>query len=579
MKLNTNVLKAMTLLAFAFGSLELHAKEQRVLVKMKNQAVFQMLSKSQFLSSNLQNSTRIEEAQQKKQIAAVFPNVQMQLEDSLNHLTAMVATVSSESDLEKLRKNPNVEYVDVEVFHPAPKPAKGFLYSPLAEGINKAAETSQTPWGIKAVKAMEAWKISDMGQKSRVLVLDTGIDKNHPAIKGNFEAGRNFAGELTVNAEDYADTEGHGTHVSGTIAGVLDSSGFSGVAPKAKLLMGRVCAKEGCSNIAISKGINWGIEKKVDVISMSLGGAFSTPSERDAIARAYSSGITLVAATGNEGTEQVSYPAALDEVIAVGATDSEGKRGSFSQYGPELAVMAPGVDVMSSVPMGTGRASKVQLNLDGQNMAVVNSTAFSGSRAITEAMENQLVYAGLGRPEDFSQVNVAGKFALIKRGEIRFGEKAQNAIRAGALGVIIFNNIAGNVRGSLTEDGSEMSVPVFGVDQEAGEQALKVLEGGKVVNTRVAIETTDYAAFDGTSMATPHVSGVVALMKSANRSLSPSQVKEILKSTATRVEPNPNNEYGSGIVNAEEAVKAALKVTAPDANTGSEADSSAIVHP
>ncbi len=553
MKVTISTIKTAVVLALALGSFDLHAKEQRVLVKIRNQAIFNSLVQASPQTVNGKNSASGVSVNQKT-IEAVFPNVRMQYENSLNTMNAMVATVNSEADIEKLRQNPYVGYVDVEVFHPAPRPMRGTIYTPLAEGVEQAQQ-SGTPWGIKAVKAIEAWKVGDMGQKSRVLVLDTGIDKNHPSIKENFEAGRNFAGEMSINAEDYADTQGHGTHVSGTIAGVLDSTGFSGVAPKAKLLMGRVCGEKGCSNIAIAEGINWGIEKKVDVISMSLGGPFATPSERDAITKAFASGITLVAATGNDGKPQVSYPAALSEVIAVGATDIQGKRGEFSQYGPELAIMGPGVDVLSSVPVGSGRASKVQLGLDGR-MALVTSNAFPGSRAITQAMENQLVYVGLGKEEDFAQANVQGKFALIKRGEIRFSEKAQNAINNGATGVIIFNNVDGLVRGGLSEDGSEMPVPVFGIDKAAGEAAVQALQQGKTVTSRVAIEVTDYSAFDGTSMAAPHVSGVIALMKSSNKGLTPTQVKEILQKTATQVAENRNNEYGAGIVNAEAAVKA-----------------------
>lgn len=566
MKVTRNALKAMTMLALTLGSLELSAKEQRVLVKIRNRAIFNSLVQTS-AQGGVQKNSADSVSVNKKQLDAVFPNVRLQYENSLNNLSAMIAKVGSEADLQKLRQNPYVDYVDVEVFHPAPRPMRGVIYTPLKEGL-EGAMSSHMPWGIKAVHAMEAWKAGDKGQNSRVLVLDTGIDKNHPSIRDNFEVGRNFAGEQTVDSENYADTVGHGTHVSGTIAGVMDSTGFTGVAPKAKLLMGRVCSEQGCSNIAIAQGISWGIERKVDVISMSLGGPFATPSEREAIAKAHSAGITLVAATGNEGTPQISYPAALSEVIAVGATDINGKRGAFSQYGPELAVVAPGVDVVSSVPVGTGRASKVELNLEGQ-MVTVESSAFTGSRAITQAMENQLVYVGLGKPEDFSQANVQGKFALIKRGETRFSEKVQNAINAGATGAIIFNNTDGLVRGGLSEDGSEMPIPVFGIDLKAGELAVRALEQGKKLTSRVAIEVTDYASFDGTSMACPHVSGVIALMKSVNKNLTPDQVKSILQRTATKVdESNARNEYGAGIVNAEAAVQASKSATAiePEAN-------------
>ena len=151
-----------------------------------------------------------------------------------------------------------------------------------------------------------------------------------------FRSGQDFTGAST--GADFTDHVGHGTHCSGTIAGVMDSNGFTGVAPKAKILMGRVCSEEGCSSVAIAQGINWGITQKVDVISMSLGGAWSTPGERDAIAKADKAGLTVVAATGNDGTNKVSYPAALPTVIAVGAIDRNLNKADFSQYGPEVAV-------------------------------------------------------------------------------------------------------------------------------------------------------------------------------------------------------------------------------------------------
>ncbi len=562
MKVFLNTQRVIAVLAIALSSLSLNAKEQRVFVKMKNSGILNSLAQTQVMAlRNKTTSLSSLEYLKQKQLQLVFPQVHLQLEDNLRNLNAMVAIVNSEADIESLRHNPNVDYVDVEVFHPAPKPSRGFLFSPLAEGV-KLAEKSQTPWGILAVKAIEAWKLGGMGEKSRVLVLDTGIDKNHPSLKQNFEEGRNFVSEDEVenpsNTGDYVDLVGHGTHVSGTIAGVMDPSGFSGVAPKAKILMGRVCSPKGCSNIAIAQGLNWGIEKKVDVISMSLGGPWSTPSERDAIAKAYEAGITMVAATGNDGTSHVSFPAALREVIAVGAVDSNGQRAPFSQYGPSLAIMAPGVAVVSSVPVGTGRVSKVQMNINGSGLTEVQSTAFQGARSINTPLENELVYAGLGRPEDFAKVDVAGKFALVQRGEIEFGKKAMNAINARAAGIIIFNNSPGSVNGTLTQDGSIMPIPAFGIEQTTGEIAQKALAAGQVVRGRVAVEVTNYAPFDGTSMATTHIAGVVALMKNTNKGLSPAQVKDILQKTAMKVELNPSNQYGAGIVNAESAVKESL---------------------
>lgn len=476
-----------------------------------------------------------------------------QLEDSLANLNSLVVNTDNDAQIEKLKANPAVAYVEKEIFHEAPAPVKGFL----GKGRQQQGKVGQnTPWGIHAVKAPQAWTASKRGAGARVLVLDTGIDANHPSLKANFEKGQDFTGDS--DGSDFSDKVGHGTHVAGTVAGALDRKGFTGVAPKAKILAGRVCSENGCSNISIAQGINWGIEQKVDVISMSLGGAWSTPAERTAVAAADKAGITVVAASGNNGSNRVSYPAALPTVIAVGAVDVNLNKADFSQYGPELAVVAPGVAVVSAVPQGTGRESSVEVSNGQKNVKVASST-FQGAKEILTPETNVLVHVGLGKVSDFASADVKGKYALISRGEITFGEKVKNAINAGATGVVVYNNAPGLIQGALTDDGSVLPVGVFMIEQTVGQELVRQIGLGKAVTATLHTVATDYAPFDGTSMATPHVSGVVALMKAANKSLTGAQVKEILKRTATPLSPNSANELGAGIVNAEAAVQAAIE--------------------
>lgn len=482
--------------------------------------------------------------------SADLAKVDGEVEDSLEHLNTLIVDTSSESEIAKLKASPGVAYVEKEIFHEAPRPVKGFLGS--AERSSRSTQ-KVTPWGIGAVKAEAAWAASNAGEGARVLVLDTGIDENHQSIRDNFEQGQDFTG-----GNEYTDVVGHGTHVAGTVAGSLDASGFTGVAPKAKILAGRVCSENGCSNVSIAQGINWGIAQKVDVITMSLGGAWSTPAERDAVLKADRAGITVVAASGNDGTGKVSYPAALSTVIAVGAINSSLQKADFSQWGPELAVVAPGVAVVSSVPKGTGREASVEISV-GNKSAKVTSTTFQGAKELLTPETNVLVPAGLGKPEDFAKVDVKGKYAFISRGEITFAAKVQEAIKAGAAGIVIYNNAPGLIQGALTDDGSTLPVGVFMVEQNVGQEIMKKIAAGQVVKATLQTKATDYAAFDGTSMATPHVAGVIALMKAANKSLTGKQVKKILQDTAQALGPNPNNEYGAGLVNAEAAVNAALQ--------------------
>lgn len=493
------------------------------------------------------------------------------LKSSLKNINGMVIQTPNQKVIDQLRNHPEVAVVEAEFFTPSPKPTNGYKISTVSEDapveapvVTPASPVYQagekTPWGILTVKAPEAWDLSDAGSKARVLVLDTGIDKDHPALKDNFEMGRNFfESDTGPNPEDYLDQEGHGTHCAGTIAGAYNTAtGFTGVAPKAKILMGRVCGDLGCSNIAVAQGINWGIQQKVDVISMSLGGPMTSSAERMAVQNAEKAGVVVVAASGNDGTAKVSYPAALPTAVAVGAISSDLKKTSFSQWGPELDIVAPGASVLSSIPRGSGRDSVVDI-VTAAGKIRVNSSAFGGTKEVTVPRLGQLVPAGLGKPEDFAKVDVKGKFALISRGEIRFSEKVANAIAAQASGVVIYNNAAGLMQGSLTEDGSELDIAVAMIEQTEGLKLMDLITKGEAVSAELSTVRSDYAQFDGTSMATPHVAGVVALIKSANKKLTPAQVRTILATTAMPLGPNTANEYGKGLVQADKAVQAAVQ--------------------
>lgn len=537
------------------------ATAAKYIVTFKDQKAFGQIHAQYVLSSQL-NLSQVTIGQSGRPLAVG----QVDVQESLRPLKSMIIDTNDEKAVQALAQSGLVEFVEPEMFHPAPKPIAGFQpWMPWNVSVATAvldadlmdrrqAPETRTPWGIKAVRAPEAWSGAKSGQGARVLVLDTGLDINHPAFLGNFEKGQDFTGAST--GSDITDQVGHGTHVSGTVLGVLMTDGFSGVAPKAKLLAGRVCVAEGCSNLAVAKGIAWGIEQKVDVISMSLGGPIGSMAEKRAAEAADAAGVVVVAATGNDGTGKVSYPAGFPTVVAVGATDSTNKRATFSQYGPELDVMAPGVSVNSSVPMGSGRESSVKVKVGSGSLEEVKSTTFVGTVEVRNPLTNTLVVSGLGHPTDFDTAVVAGKFALIGRGEISFGDKARNAIAAGAAGVIIYNNVPGLLQGALTTDGSVLQIPVMMVEQTVGEALKTALLGGDRASVTVQTLATDYSAFDGTSMATPHVAGVVALIRAANQKLTPAQVRAILAETSTNI--GPLSEYGSGLVNAEAAVQKAL---------------------
>lgn len=474
--------------------------------------------------------------------------------DSLNNVEMLVVQSDNDAAARSLGQHSAVAFVEEEIFHPAPQ----IMATLSNEALNSILPSKiDQPWGIGAVKAPAAWAVT-RGEGARVMVLDTGLDASHPAVAARLEKGQNFTDS---DKNDFSDKIGHGTHVAATVLASGDNQGLVGVAPKARLLSGKVCSDRGCSSIAISSGINWAVGEHVDVVNMSLGGAFLSAGEAVALDHAETAGVTIVAASGNDGTSTVGYPAAVDTVIAVGAVDSTLAKAQFSQWGPELDVVAPGVDVYSAVPRGTGRAARVRLpNLAGQ-LAEVKSLPMQGS-PVADLPNASVAYVGLGKPEDFRTTDVRGRVALISRGEIPFKDKVAAAIQAGAVGVIIFNNAPGLVQGTLSEDGSQVAVPVAMIEQTSGETLRDVLVQKAASTVSLSVERTDYASLQGTSMATPHVTGVVALIKSANPRLTPAQVRSILAETSTPLTPNDENQLGRGLVNAEAAVNKALQLAA-----------------
>ena len=146
--------------------------------------------------------------------------------------------------------------------------------------------------------------------------------------------------------------------------------------------------------------------------------------------------------------------------------------------------------------------------------------------------------------------------ALIMRGEISFADKVKGAMNANAEAAIVFNNEDGPLLGTL---GGDMDVVALGINKADGEALVELLATKKVL-ADVAVQASDFGPNQGTSMASPHAAGVVALVRAANSSLNAVEVKNIIRTTATATSlDNSDNKFGKGMVNAFEAVKAATQ--------------------
>ena len=224
------------------------------------------------------------------------------------------------------------------------------------------------PWGVERVGAAKVWP-QTKGERVRVAVLDSGIDLGHPDLANNIKGGINILNP----AQGPMDENGHGTHVAGTIAAEDNNSGVVGIAPMTELYGVKILNRDGEGTLAgIIKGLQWCIANRMSVANLSVGTNKSSTALRMAVQRAYHAGLVIVSAAGNEGTaNSITYPAAYPEVVTVGAIDQQYQLASFSSWGPELTVVAPGSGIYSTYLDGS------YVRLSGTSMAAPHVTGLT----------------------------------------------------------------------------------------------------------------------------------------------------------------------------------------------------------
>lgn len=176
--------------------------------------------------------------------------------------------------------------------------------------------------------------------------------------------GYNFTSDYQGDSKNFYDNNGHGTHVAGTIAANMNNSGIVGVAPEASLLLLKGLTEYGTGDYenivrAIDYAVKWRGPKgeTVRVVSMSLGGSEDISELHEAIKRAVNNNILVVCSAGNNGdgmtdTIELQYPGCYQEVVEVGAVDCNKKLGYFSSSNPQVDILAPGVEILSTFTNG-----------------------------------------------------------------------------------------------------------------------------------------------------------------------------------------------------------------------------------
>ncbi|MGG0175594.1 S8 family serine peptidase [Gottfriedia acidiceleris] len=396
----------------------------------------------------------------------------------------------------------------------------------------------------------------------------------------------------------------HGTHVSGIIAGQGKNNtdyAVTGVAPDADLYVYRVLGRYGSGETeAVLGGIDKAISDGMDVINLSLGSNINDPENIESLAlnNAVLSGVTAVVSAGNSGSgmDTLGSPGASALAITVGANDTK------TVIETSKGTLHGTVDVTADLKLfGKGFADNVA-SLKGKNLPIV-------------------LVPGVGTDTNYKNIDVKGKIALVNRGDISLDQKIKYASKYGAAAVILIDNVPGEGFVPSYLGKGYGFVPAFSVSYEQGAALVAKLgtgtptfsfdeigqvtdEGSKLaafssrgpsrINYDIKPEITapgvavfstvpsymhgadqigkyDYAYenLSGTSMASPNVAGVAALLKQADPNLTPAQIKETLMNTADPL----NGDYsvfesGAGQVDPNEAIHSTTRIEVVDETKG-----------
>jgi subtilisin family serine protease len=226
-------------------------------------------------------------------------------------------------------------------------------------------------------------------------------------------------------------------------------------------------------------------------------------------------------------------------VVSVAAIDANRIVAPFSTFNSDVELSGPGVDVLSTVPIGTGVLSTLVVGSTTYFPATVYGSPFLSSSA-------PLADFGIGDKEDAA---VSGKVCLIARSQILHSEKVLNCQKSGGVAAILYNNVPGGFSAYL--QGAFTTIPSLTVSGTDGMALLQQLEQMATVTVS---DGNDYDYFDGTSMATPHVSAVAALVWARNPKCTAAQLRNSLAKSALDLGAKGRDKYyGYGLVQAKAA--------------------------
>ena len=416
---------------------------------------------------------------------------------------------------------------------------------PMALWNDTVVNGETVPYGVQMV---EANQVKLGGAMPKTCIIDSGYRITHEDLPKSPNV-NGYNGTLPWNE----DGDGHGTHVAGTIAALANGKGVVGVVGSdANLFIVRVFGNDGkwAYESDLIDALQQCRDAGAKVVSMSLGGGKPIgPWEQSAFDSAYNAGVLSIAAAGNAGDTSTSYPAGYGSVVSVAAVDADEVVADFSQKNSDVEIAGPGVNVYSTYP-------KLEVN----TFTAWDNTVYAGNHIEASGRSASGVS---GAVVDGGICDVAGawsgKVVLCQRGTVSFKQKVDSVIAGGGVAAVLYNNVSGNFLGTC-DDGTGTTcggVPAISLSMEDGSGVKeKYLAMTATVVSRVEPADNQYYYNSGTSMATPHVSAVAALVWSHNSGWSNAQIRDALARTARdKGAAGRDVEYGYGIVQACGALK------------------------
>jgi len=473
----------------------------------------------------------------KAAVQGALNGVGAEIHYEFDDLNAMAVSIPSAA-LSGISRNPNIVLIEED----APR----YFVSTMPSAATAGSQT--VPYGIDMVQARDVWDANrdgvvdtgaPTGSNRKICIIDSGMYTGHEDLTGVSTTGYGTGWN--------SDGLGHGTHVAGTIVAMNNAFGVVGVTPgTVNLYIVQVFGGDGSwiYSSTLIDAANKCYAAGANIISMSLSGTRASTTERRGFDTLYANGVLSVAAASNDGVTAYAYPASYNSVVSVGALDSNKAWADFSNYNDQVELSAPGVGVLSTIPYLDYSA----LTVDGVTY-LGNHIEFAARGTASGA----LVYGGLCDATGAW----SGKVVLCERGTVDFLTKVMNVQNSGGVAAVIYNNAPGNFFGTLGE-GNSSSIVAISLSQEDG-QYLVANKLGLIGSVESALSwpVSNYEYYDGTSMATPHVSAVAALIWSAKPTATNVEIRNALTSTALDLGAVGRDVYyGYGLVQAKAALDA-----------------------